>query len=187
MLCDECKKNEAVINLKLILDGEVIEKHLCTECALKDFNEMNQGDYGEYGNMDINESDIRSLFEGLQKIFASFDPEEMQDKECPNCHTKFSEFKKNRTLGCEECYKTFSYEIRPILNSLRGDGTYDGLLPKRYMDANPMYKEIVCLKKELEAAIQDENYERAAQLRDEIKAKSSKEKVEEDGSSEHIQ
>ena len=45
MLCDECHKNEAMINLKLILDGEIIEKHLCTECALKDFNEMNQGEY----------------------------------------------------------------------------------------------------------------------------------------------
>lgn len=187
MLCDECKKKEAVINLKLILDGEVIEKHLCTECALKDFNEMNQGEYGEFGNMDISESDIRSLFDGLQKIFGSFDQEQVKEKECPNCHMKFSEFKKNRTLGCEECYKTFAYEIRPILNSLRGDGTYEGLMPKRYLDANPMHMEVLSLKKELEAAIQDENYERAAELRDEIKAKSSKEKVKGEEASEHIQ
>ena len=70
MLCDECHKNEAMINLKLILDGEIIEKHLCTECALKDFNEMNQGEYGEYTDMNINESDIRSLFEACKSYLA---------------------------------------------------------------------------------------------------------------------
>lgn len=187
MLCDECHKNEAMINLKLILDGEIIEKHLCTECALKDFNEMNQGEYGEYTDMNINESDIRSLFEGLQKLFGSFETYEFEEKECPNCHMKFSDFNKNRTLGCEECYKTFAYEIRPILNSLRGEKTYEGLLPKRYMDANPMHMEIVSLKKELEAAIQDENYERAAELRDEIKAKSTKEKLEDGEINDNLQ
>ena len=127
--------------------------------------------------MNINESDIRSLFEGLQKLFGTFETEEFEEKECPNCHMKFSDFKMNRTLGCEECYKTFAYEIRPILNSLRGEKTYEGLLPKRYIDANPMHTEILALKKELDNAIQEENYERAAELRDEIKAKTSNEKV----------
>mgnify|MGYP001759028916 FL=1 len=50
-----------------------------------------------------------------------------------------------------------------------------------------MHMEIVSLKKELEAAIQDENYERAAELRDEIKAKSTKEKVEDGEINDNLQ
>ena len=138
-------------------------------------------------NLNINESDIRNLFEGLQQLFGSFETGEIEEKECPNCHMKFTDFNKSRKLGCEECYKTFAYEIRPILNSLRGENTYEGLVPKRYMDANPMHSEILELKKELEAAIGDENYERAAELRDEIKAKSTKEKVEDGQRSEDLQ
>ena len=50
-----------------------------------------------------------------------------------------------------------------------------------------MHTEILALKKELDNAIQEENYERAAELRDEIKAKTSNEKVKDGENNDDLQ
>ncbi len=99
---------------------------------------------------------------------------------CPACRTTFAEFKQHGLLGCAQCYVCFEKELGPLL-----ERAHDGLsqhrgkvlarggrpapAPGALAEVEARSDRLRRLKSELERAVQAEQYERAAQVRDEIR------------------
>ncbi len=94
------------------------------------------------------------------------------DITCKNCGMSFKEFQKAGRLGCAECYKAFNETLEPILERIHGSqpaqhtGRKPGA-PKADSRAS-VRQRVQTLKRQMDAAVKEENYERAAKLRDEI-------------------
>jgi protein arginine kinase activator len=98
------------------------------------------------------------VFEGDKKNSKS------KSKICPNCKLTLTEFRKTGLFGCAVCYETFSDEIRKMVFKIHGSNHHTGSIPGVKMKPN-----LTRLHKDLEAAIQNEEYEQAAHLRDLIR------------------
>ena len=149
MKCQNCGNNEVNYHYTQIVNGEKKEIALCSKCA----NELgaNMWDF----NMPIDFSDfLGDFFTGSQESLLTgfMNTEEIR---CPQCKMTFEEFKNLGKFGCDVCYDTFSSKIAPILKSLQGADTHTGRKPKK--------------------AVQEETYEDAANIRDEIANKNKKE------------
>ncbi|MHB1314816.1 MAG: UvrB/UvrC motif-containing protein [Christensenellales bacterium] len=158
MLCQKCNKNEATIHRVTVINGDKSEMHLCEECARE-------------------EGGIPSL--AIQNILKGFleksQPLEQQLR-CPHCSMTLDKFKSDGFLGCAQCYLVFEKYLEPVLHSIHGTAVHDGKKPKENAVKAKLVKpeikpsKIELLKSELKKSVQEENYERAAQIRDEIRA-----------------
>ena len=95
---------------------------------------------------------------------------EDSEKKCPVCGTTFREFAENGMAGCPTCYETFADELRPTLGKVHGHTSHIGRAPARYKEKLDTKKHISELEAEQKEAVKNEDYERAAQIRDELKA-----------------
>lgn len=160
MLCQNCHKEEAVVKFTQVINNQKKEINLCKNCAeLKGFH-----------NPLVN---ISKVFEGLLlEIFGKALPEQTTTKDssvkCPQCGMTMADFKKRRLLGCDRCYDTFHEELKVMLRRIHGSNVHIGKHP---LQVRPRRR--VCslakLQRELSLAIQREEYEKAAELRDLIK------------------
>jgi protein arginine kinase activator len=89
---------------------------------------------------------------------------------CPNCGITFEQFKKQSLLGCPEDYAVFEKQLEPIVKkSQGGHGEHCGKVPEKSSDETKKNTELIRLRQELELAVQVEDYELAAKVRDRIK------------------
>nr|WP_252893956.1 UvrB/UvrC motif-containing protein [Veillonella denticariosi] len=93
-----------------------------------------------------------------------------QSKRCPQCGITYDEFNHVGKFGCGQCYDTFSDEIEPLLRRLQGSSDYEGFVPSRGTNVFKAKHEVKRLRPpQLDNAVQAENFEEAAVLRDKIK------------------
>lgn len=161
MLCDKCHKNKATVHFTKIINGKKIEMHLCKDCA-RDNAEIN----AEF-----------SMENFLSDMFGEFSLKEPDvEYKCPNCGMTYEQFKRYGKFGCSECITAFKDEIEPLIQNIHGHRRHKGKYPRQHTDdESTELNEIETLKKELQAAVEVENYEKAAQLRDMIKSLEKKE------------
>lgn len=108
---------------------------------------------------------------------------------CPLCGSTFADIAKRGKAGCPECYTHFAEQLAPSIGKLHGTRTHTGgsvgaqrlerrpnavrpAAPQRNEAAGAEQKkasELLTLKKQLKAAVEAEEYEKAAALRDRIK------------------
>lgn len=163
MLCESCKKNTAVIHFQQIIEGKKTEYHLCNECALK----MNVP--FSFDNM------VQSFLGGFMNNFAYTPVKENKDLKnneefiCPECKYTFNEFKETGKLGCAECYNKFKNQLDSVFKNIHGSNVHSGKFPKKSGAKLLIEHKIENLKAELRKAVEREEYEEAAKLRDEIK------------------
>lgn len=166
MLCQKCNKKQASVFISTIVNGKHRQIYLCSDCA-KEYQKINFDVEFPFSikevlsNIDENENIMNSILES--------DIKEENRKECPKCHTTFGAYKISGKLGCSKCYSTFEEELKPILQDIYGYSEHIGKFPKNaYHNVFPN-NEIKVLKENLNMAIENEEYERAAELRDQIK------------------
>jgi protein arginine kinase activator len=153
MKCDLCDK-EAVVHLTQIVNGEMKEVHLCEEHA------KSQG-------IDVNSPiSITDILMGLGETKQGGG--DVLTLACPRCGMAREEFRKAGRLGCPECYKTFMAELAVAVKAMHHSTQHVGKIPGREGIQTRVRSKIARLQKELEAAIAREEYEKAAQLRDQI-------------------
>jgi len=159
MKCDICGSNEAVIHIKQETGSEAVELYLCEECAAA------RGITGDSEDVDLSVTNL------LTALVDTKDTGQESDKKkaCPRCGMTMQRFKREGRLGCNECYSTFSKEIGRILGKMYGRSHHRGKYPKRLLAYKTFLVEIEKLKKQLDRAVKQENYEKAAQLRDRIR------------------
>jgi protein arginine kinase activator len=158
MLCGRCQKRPATIYLQQNINGQVSEVHLCAECA-REFEKP---------------VTFEQLFQGLINAFAqapaNVEPRNQKRRVCLECGLSFEDFKNSGKLGCAECYNTFRQELEGILKSIQGSNRHEGKLPQK-TDAELLNrKRADTLKVLLAKAVENEEYEEAARLRDEIRS-----------------
>jgi Uncharacterized protein with conserved CXXC pairs len=91
------------------------------------------------------------------------------DITCPNCYTTYEEYRKTGKLGCSKCYEAFEEKLKPMLKNIYGYEEYIGKIPRQSNNDNYISNEIRILKEDLNRAVEKEEYEKAADIRDKIK------------------
>ena len=155
MLCDVCNKNIATIHLTEIVNEKVVEMHICQSCAKAKAHELNE------------QFNISDFVGGLADIGIS--KKEEPTVKCPSCGFSYGDFKKNGRLGCGRCYVTFREQLLPLLKKIHSSTRHKGKTPLHVDKKTSLENKLKDLRRHLERAIQLEEYEEAAQLRDEIK------------------
>ena len=163
MLCQKCHKNNASVHIKQVINGEVSERMLCAECAEKE----NLGSF--FGATD-------SLFSGFFSDSILGSAGIAEKKICPLCKSTKRDLARTGRAGCAECYNVFSEELSRIIYGIHGNTTHSGSAPGKHVEELTKRDEIDALKKEQEEAVLSENYEKAAEIRDKIKALENGEK-----------
>lgn len=166
MLCDICKKNEANVHITKIVNGVKQELNVCEKCA-RDMGDFNFG--GEMINFN-SPFTFQNILSGLVDYINQSTPaEESSELVCKNCGTTYSEFREKGFLGCSECYKNFSSTLTPIIKRVQGNVEHTGKIPKKLGKDLIEKRQLLKLKEDLKKAVAAEEYEKAAQIRDEIK------------------
>lgn len=158
MLCQKCKQREATRHIRSVVDGVVNDSYLCEKCA----ESLKVADI--YGN---------EIFKILSSLIKST-KEEADTPRCDCCGISFNEISKTGRVGCARCYKFFEKQLRPAIAKIHGTTTHAGKVPKRPErceegTADTEKIRVEELKIQLKTAVENEEYEKAALLRDEIK------------------
>jgi protein-arginine kinase activator protein McsA len=88
--------------------------------------------------------------------------------QCPACGTRYSHFARTGRLGCPECYTAFAVQMRQILRRIHGATRHKGKAPGQSDEDVEQRRALTHLREELTRAIEREEFETAARLRDEI-------------------
>lgn len=154
--CNRCK-SPATIHLTEIKGGEKTERHFCEECARV--------------------LHVPQPSKEIQKLLASFEPAHALSrrqsaslqKSCPECGMSYGEFRQQGRFGCAHDYDVFGEEVVALLERIHGSSRYAGKLPGgKGAVQGDRRSEILDAREKLSKAIETEDYELAAQLRDEI-------------------
>lgn len=166
MRCEICKKTEATIHLTEIIDGVRSEMHLCEHCA------VDQG-VAVKSNVPINEllSNLLSVQPTDEELFGSSE----KQLACPHCGFTLDKFREEAVLGCPYDYEVFQKKLSPLIKKAHdGKTTHRGKVPSRMPADTKKQIERLNLQRQLEIAVQNEDYETAAKLRDKIAESKSK-------------
>lgn len=165
MLCQNCHQNEATVHLTQIVDGKAEKFHLCEACAAQKGIDVHADPVDLGGMMEKLKNQLAHLKEDLEAPRPSAGP-----SVCPSCGMTRTEILKKGRLGCDRCYETFAAEMLPVVVSLQHGDQHLGKVPRRSSVRLKNSVEQARLRRELDKAVAGENYERAAELRDQIKA-----------------
>lgn len=163
MMCEECGIRPATIRLMSIVDGEKVTRNLCARC-LADVKKT-------LPNLDLSGLDgmLASLLAATKKMGLVVQPE--IDITCPDCGMTYDQFQKSGLLGCAGCYKAFREPLSSLLSRVHGHSQHVGRAPGRQRPEHVGNQvNLFSLRQALQRAIQGEEYERAAVLRDQIRA-----------------
>lgn len=166
MQCDICKKKEATVHLTEIVNDKMTKLHLCEDCAKEKGSEMEE----HFG--------LSDLLAGLTDLGSTIEPEAMEIIKCQTCGFTYQDFKKVGRLGCGDCYETFKSQLAPLLKRIHGADRHVGKVPIMIGKTVKDTKTLQDLKMKMEKAIQTENFEEAARLRDQIRELEKKDRGE---------
>jgi len=159
MLCQICGKNPATVHFTEIHDNKMSEIHVCERCA---------EEKGMHTPAQQHKFEIADLLAGMVDAMTQTDEERVGHVQCPRCGLLYSSFKETGRLGCAECYTAFQFQLRPLLRRIHGDTRHRGKAPVRGTSENGT-RQIQRLHDELQRAVEREEFERAASIRDDIR------------------
>jgi protein arginine kinase activator len=161
MKCQDCQEQQATVHLTQIINNEKISLSLCKDCAAK------RGFHSPLDNVPFPLADILSGI--IQQQFPQKSIEPMVDLKCSNCGLTFDNFTRQGRFGCGECYRAFRPQLEMIMRKIHGSSLHKGKLPISGGNQPLPIKEEERLETELKKAIESEDFERAADLRDKLK------------------
>ena len=162
MLCCICKEKNATVHLTQITGEKMQKVDLCEECA------KTKG---------VNDQTGFSLADLLLGLGASQELEQSAggaEAKCPVCGFTHADFKKSGRLGCSECYVTFSEGLGGLLKTMHKGTRHVGKVPESLRTRRDLSEQMTALQKKLNKAIETEDFEQAAQVRDQIKQLNSR-------------
>lgn len=160
MLCEICKKNPAKIHVTQVRDGNKTTIHICSECAHE------KGVAGPAINTAFSIEQVLGEFAKSAQGDDSLKPEY---RVCSGCGISYNAFKESGRMGCASCYDSFSDELFPLLMKVQKDIRHSGKVPHQGNVKLNMKRDILDLRKQLKNTVDQENFEEAARLRDQIR------------------
>lgn len=157
MKCDHCDGIPVVTEV-VVQNGKKVEHHLCEKCA------------AELGITPHSHAPINELITKFVLSHAGSKATSAPACRCEQCGLTFSEFRKTGLMGCSGCYKAFEAQVGPLIERAHEGGTHHiGKMPRRAGASSERQERISVLRRQLNDAIEAEQYERAAVLRDQIR------------------
>ncbi|MHC5009632.1 MAG: UvrB/UvrC motif-containing protein [Planctomycetota bacterium] len=154
ILCQSCGDNPATIHFTEIKNETKRELHICEACA----NAQGLGGGAHIPAM------LANLVQGVRRGGLA------SDVKCPDCGITFDEFRTKGRFGCPRDYEVFGEAMGPLLEKIHRASRHVGRLPRgrASIDTN-VADRLLRLRRDLQAAVEGEKYEQAANLRDEIR------------------
>ena len=161
MSCDQCREREAVIHLTQIVNDQVTTLHLCEKCAA----EKGVDSPGAHAK-----TPLGTLIGAMGKS-PEQTPAPRSSDVCTRCGASFQDFRESGRLGCPDCYRSFETPLRDLLRRLHGSTHHLG---ERYAERAPAavvvdHEQAADLREQLRLAVETENFELAAELRDRLR------------------
>jgi protein arginine kinase activator len=165
MLCESCGNAEASIQVTRVVNNEMRVLHLCESCAAEQGLDPGPGTGGNLPLVDF-----------LAQISAGAAEESPPTGRCPTCGLTPAQLKQTGRLGCATCYVHFEPHLRSLLRRLHGGTQHAGkvAVPPESEDADRRVR-MDALRRSLQRAVDSEDFEHAASLRDQIRRMESAE------------
>lgn len=164
MLCQNCSQKDASVHITKVINGIKSEMHLCEDCA-KQKNEINTGGYFGFGIP----LSFQNILDGFVEAMDGSPMHVKKQETCQSCGMTFDKFRETGRLGCAKCYEAFEDKMLPLIRRIHGNIEHNGKIPKRAEGVLRVKRNIEKLREELKLAVDHEEYEKAAKLRDEIR------------------
>ena len=157
MKCQKCHNTATFHITEIVSEEQYEELHLCELCAQKYLYESHTSKPSSAKSAlaeQLGEQEESSLHSG---------------QECSHCGLTFVEFRNSGRLGCPNDYYEFKTELLPLLENIHGETKHCGKTPRRLPRSQETQSELMQLRNQLKQAVQREDYEAAARIRDRIK------------------
>jgi len=161
MQCQLCGKRPAVVHFTEIVNNKKSEYHVCEKCA---------EERGYHTPLVKTKFSVGDQLDGMVYQAGVGEEAKVGRVQCPRCHMVYSAFKESGRLGCSECYTTFRAQLRPLLRRIHGSTKHVGKTPVRDSARVAIRREVQKLHEDMQAAIEHEEFETAARLRDQIRS-----------------
>ena len=158
MVCDNCHERDAVVNLTSIENNAVRQLHLCEQCA------------AERGVETSINTPQHPLGKFLQAVQHQTVPASADAGKCSFCGQSMKDFRETGRMGCAGCYTTFESSMRELLRRVHGGSRHTGHVYRapreELMEKAGVLGE---LRERLRRAIEQEQFETAAEIRDRLR------------------
>jgi protein arginine kinase activator len=155
MLCQQCKKQTATVHLTDLVKGEKRERHLCEQCASQE---------GVAVKQHVSISDVLNSF-----LMSQSSVQELARVKCADCGMSYVEFRSQGLLGCPDDYDVFGPHLASVIERAQDGNTHHtGKKPGEVVRVDPVQQKRLDLQRELRDAVEREDYERAARIRDQL-------------------
>lgn len=163
MQCDHCGERPAAIHLTQIVNNSVTTLHLCEVCA---------AEKGVQTGATVAKFPLSDFLASMGKGAAGKLPTVAEESPCGFCGATLKDFRETGRLGCPHCYASFEPHLRDLLRRLHGSSQHVGevyLPPTAAAPEAPAPDQLGDLRDQLRRAVEAENFELAAELRDRIR------------------
>jgi protein arginine kinase activator len=163
MVCDICKERDAVVNLTKVENNAVTHRHLCERCA---------AEQGVETTVAPPKAALTDFLQAVQQQAAATPGDQAA---CHFCGATARDFRQSGRVGCARCYGAFERSLRELLRRLHGSARHTG---RRYAppaaDTIEEAGHLGQLRERLQRAIEAEQFELAAELRDRLRSVEAK-------------
>lgn len=144
MLCQNCNKNNASVQINKTINGISTTVHLCATCYKKNYSKAQSA-----------KSFYADLFSSDQKPF--------NDLRCDACGTTFEDYQREGVLGCACCYDVFKQRLMPIIARIHGKTTHVGKVITNHAE-HDLRRTLESLQEQLENAVRAKDFVLAGKI-----------------------
>lgn len=160
MLCEKCKQKDATVCFGEVKNQQKIQHHLCEDCAQS---------HAPYIAEPAFSHSLQSLLgQFLEAVAARAEQEDSKIK-CEHCGISYHDFRKQGRLGCEHDYDVFAEQLGKLIDNIHGSAHHTGKKPPAFAEMQRQLTLLAGLQSQLQSAIEEERYEDAARIRDQIR------------------
>jgi protein arginine kinase activator len=161
MPCEQCHEREAVVHLTQIVNEQVTTVHLCERCA---------AEKGVEGAGLPAKTPLGDFLAAIGKGQLGVPTGTVELTQCATCGATLQDFRESGRLGCADCYRTFEPQMRDLLRRVHGSTHHVGeRYTRRGSEPVSMGRVLEDLREQLRLAVETENFELAAELRDRLR------------------
>jgi protein arginine kinase activator len=160
MKCQQCEK-QATFHITELTGGKPQELHLCEDHA-RQYLSTSASEPTTVGGMAAALAQHMAVGQTAEELA------QLDQNSCPVCGISFYEFRSQGRLGCPHDYVCFQAQLEPLIVNIHGESEHVGKRPHRPAEGSEQRTQLIRLRREMKEAIDEERYERASEIRDEI-------------------
>ena len=172
MKCEVCQQSEATIIFTRVAGDHKKSLNLCSTCAGKEADRQSRESSPPSSDTGADQAaEDQPIAAGMKVnvVVGHLSPTGGKvGPRCSHCGTTYEEFRKVGRFGCAHCYDAFAPQLKRLFKRIHGAQVHAGKGPAPAQQALDPSKELSQLRQELQDAVEQEAYERAADLRDRI-------------------